>query len=144
MLELIVVMVLMALGVSLITSSLGRGFGRRRPKAFVREFAGLCRQARTQALAGGRLTSVVIDGELRLCRLEDRQAGLKIPESIRIEVEDRILDADDPSGYRILFFPDGSSSGDRLVFFADDKPLARLYLDPLTSFIRLQSTWEHS
>ncbi len=144
LLELIVVMVLMALGVSLITTSLGRGFGRRQPKAFVRAFADLCRQARTQAQASGRLVPVVIDGESRLCRLDDRQRGLKIPEIVRIEVEDRALDADDQSGYRILFFPDGSSSGDRLVFFADDRPLAHLHLDPLTSFIRLQSTWEHS
>ncbi|MEA3241227.1 MAG: GspH/FimT family pseudopilin [Pseudomonadota bacterium] len=144
LLELIVVMVLMALGVSLITTSLGRGLGRRRPKAFVQQFVSLCRQARSQALAGGQPVHLTIDGEARRCLLEGRKPGLKIPEIVRIEVEDRVSTYDTEAAYQIIFFPDGSSTGDRLVFSADEQPLANLQLDPLTGFILLQSTREQS
>jgi general secretion pathway protein H len=142
LLELIVVMFLMALGVSLITTSLGRGLGRQQPKAFVQQFVSLCRQARSQALAGGRPVLLTIDSEMRRCRLDDRKSGLKIPDIIRIEVEDRVSSYRSQTGYQLIFFPDGSSTGDRLVFSADGQPLANLQLDPLTGFILLQATRE--
>ena len=90
LLELVVVMLLLALGVSLIATSIGHGLGGRRPRAFIEQFAGLCRQARRRALNTGRPVSLVIDGESRRCRLDDRRPGLKIPENVRIEVEDRV------------------------------------------------------
>ena len=144
LLELIVVMLLMALGVSLITTSLGRGIGRRRPKAFVQQLVSLCRQARSQALSNAKPVSLTIDGDARRCWLDDRKPGLKIPDIIRIEVEDRVFTYDSQAAYQIIFFPDGSSTGDRLVFSVDGRPMAFLRLDPLTGFIRLQSTREQS
>jgi general secretion pathway protein H len=144
LLELIVVMVLMALGVSLITTSLGRGIGRRRPKAFVQQFVSLCRQARTEALSTARPVSLTIDGDVRRCWLDARKPGLKIPEIMKIEVEDRVSSYRAETGYQVVFFPDGSTTGDRLVFSVDGRPMAFLHLDPLTGLIRLQSTREQS
>ena len=144
LLELIVVMVLMALGVSLITTSLGRGLGKRRPKAFVQQFVGLCRQARSQALSSARPVTLTIDGETRRCRLGDRQPGLKIPEMVKIEVENLAPGYHSEAGYQLVFFPDGSSTGDRLVFSVDGQPMAFFHLDPLTGFIQLQSNREQS
>ena len=144
LLELVVVMLLMALGVSLITTSLGRGLGRRKPKAFVQQFTSLCRQARNQALASAQPVRITIDSDARRCWLDERKPGLKIPDIIRIEVEDRVSAYSNQTDYQLIFFPDGSSTGDRLVFSADGQPLAHLQLDPLTGFIRLQSTREQS
>jgi len=144
LLELIVVMVLMALGVSLITTSLGRGIGRRRPKAFVQQFVSLCRQARSQALSTARPVLLTIDGDARCCWLDARKPGLKIPDIIRIEVEDRVSSYQAEAGYQVVFFPDGSSTGDRLFFSVDGQPMAFLHLDPLTGFIQLQSTREQN
>jgi len=144
LLELIVVMLLMALGVSLITTSLGRGIGRRRPKAFVQQFVSLCRQARSQALSNAKPVSMTIDGDARRCWLDDHKPGLKIPDIIHIEVEDRVPTYDSQGAYQIIFFPDGSSTGDRLVFSVDGQPMAFLRLDPLTGFIRLQANREQS
>ncbi len=144
LLELIVVMMLMALGVSLITTSLGRGLGRQQPKAFVQQFVSLCRQARSQALAGGRPVFLTIDGEERRCLLDDRKPGLKIPDIMKIEVDNRVSSYHAKVGYQIVFFPDGSSTGDRLVFSVDGLPMAFFHLDPLTGFIQLQSTREQS
>ena len=144
LLELIIVMLLMALGVSLITTSLGTEIGKRRPKAFVQQFVSLCRQARNQALASARPVSLTIDGDLRRCWLDERKPGLKIPEIVKIEVEDRVSSYGAEAGYKIVFFPDGSTTGDRLVFSVDGRSMAFLHLDPLTGFIQLQSTREQT
>lgn len=142
--ELIVVMLLMALGVSLITTSLGRGLGRRRPKVFVRQFVGLCRQARRLALSTARPVVLTIDGDARRCRLDEQKPGLKIPDIIKIEADNQVPPSHPETGYQVVFFPDGSTTGDRLVFSVDGQPLASFHLDPLTGFIRLQSTREQS
>ena len=144
LLELIVVMLLMALGVSLITTSLGRGLGRRRPKAFVQQFVSLCRQARSQALSTARPVVLTIDGDARRCRLDERKTGLKIPNIIKIEADNQVSRYHSETGYQVVFFPDGSTTGDRLLFSVDGRPLASLHLDPLTGYIRLQSSREPS
>jgi general secretion pathway protein H len=141
LIELLVVLVIVSLGVSLVVTAIGRGTGERRGREFVLAFADLCRRARVGALAGGRTVALVVDGERRRCRLgdESEDGGIEIPADMLVEVEERAepVDAGAPN-YEILFFPDGSSTGDRLIFSVAGREVAAVSLDPLTGAVRLR------
>ncbi|MBN2232427.1 MAG: type II secretion system protein [Deltaproteobacteria bacterium] len=141
LIEMLVVMVIVSLGVTLVVTAIGRGTGERRGGEFVEAFAGLCRRARVGALAGGRTAVLLVDGNRRRCRLgdEDEEGGLEIPADMLVEVEDRAEPVDaGATNYEILFFPDGSSTGDRLIFSVAGREVAALCLDPLTGAVRLR------
>lgn len=140
LLELLVVMLLLSLGISLVAGSVGHGLGRQQPKFFVRRLVDLCRQARGQAMTAGRPRAVVIDGEERRCYLENSGTKIRIPAAMRIETEKKLRPAARGDGrYRLWFFPDGSSSGDQLLFSLDEQPFYRLTLDPLTGCLTLRA-----
>lgn len=128
--ELLVVLIIIAVGSSLIFLRVGRGLGSDPSRRFAVEFSQLVRKGRTQALWDGVPVAVCIDPAARLVYLSDGGGSLSIPEAIRIEGQGFLLNA---RGHACtVLYPDGSSAGGMFKISKDRIVLARLQLDAVT------------
>ncbi len=128
--ELLVVLIIIAVGSSLVFVRIGRGLGADPSRRFAVEFSQLVRKGRTQALWDGVPVAVCIDPAARVVSLSEGRGSLAIPETIRIEADGLLRSA---WGHACtVLYPDGSSAGGMFKISKDRIVLARLQLDTVT------------
>jgi general secretion pathway protein H len=120
LLELMVVMALLALVMVMMSSAPMPGRGHAEAGAAVRQIAAALRQARSEAITQNREIAFTIDVERRLYR-----AGPHGPVALPVGT-DIVLDTvqseqiDETSG-SIRFYPDGSSTGGRILLTGEHR-----------------------
>ena len=151
LLEIIVVMLIISISGSLVFMSLGKGAGKKEIKIFAGKMASLCRRARMTALASSTPVMFIISPINRQCwisRKDNEQSDtingqnnngkayiLPIPGRVFIEASG--LTKQDNGLYKIIFYPDGSSSGGDLSIGAENKPVFFCRIDLLTGIISM-------
>lgn len=127
------VLIIVAVGSSLVLMRVGGGVGADESRRFAAEFAQLVSKGRTRALWDGVPVAVCIDPAARRVYLSGVAGGLSIPEMIRIEADGLLHNAGDHAC--AVLYPDGSSSGGRLKISKDRIVLARLQLNTVTGTV---------
>ncbi|MDY6908836.1 MAG: GspH/FimT family pseudopilin [Thermodesulfobacteriota bacterium] len=130
LLELLVVLVILSLTGSLVFMHVGRGLSGREDRRFVQEFLELARAARRAAVGRGEPTALYISQDERRCWVGGRKGSVAIPEAMLIEGEG--IAAAGGDRHAIVFYPDGSSSGGRLVFSIGDRRPHTIRIDMIT------------
>ncbi len=133
LIELLVVLVLIGIMSALVFVSVAGGLLKSQEKQFVNGFSQDVSRARAAALARGRVSVLIIDGEQRRYSV-DRRHWKDIPETLQVEGEG-IADISDTE-YGIVFYPDGSSSGGEIDIKWDNGPTDRITVDKLLGLIR--------
>jgi general secretion pathway protein H len=103
---LLIVAVVLGLTAGFLTGSLSKADG----KAAARRLAASLRYARAQAVAQGRASPVILDLESHSYAAGEGLNAVALPEGWRFHKVGGIL-TDHSKEKRILFYPDGSSSG---------------------------------
>lgn len=111
LLEMLAVLLLIAVGMSLLSYAIQRGMISAQGRQASRELVIALRAARVAAVTRGAPTTVVFDVHRHAYRLADQQEH-QLPEGMRIQV----TSAADivPGRAAITFFPAGSSTGGRV------------------------------
>ncbi len=150
LLEIIVVMMIISIAGSMVFMNIGRGAEKREIKIFVEKMISVCKKARMSALSKGVPVSFVISPMDRQCWIKEetgraegeiadgksmdaRKSVFPIPGKILIEAGGLTEEAD--GLYRIIFYPDGSSSGGDLAIRQGDKYAFFCRIDLLTGIV---------
>lgn len=133
LLELIIVMVIIAIGSSLVFVSVGKSVATRKNKNFAYEMISLCRAARRLAIERGTPVAFYISSEKRRCWVDDTGKYVEVPEEMLIEGER--VSAFDNGVYGVRFYPDGSTSGGELTLSVAGNTLCTLKVDLITGAI---------
>lgn len=133
LLEIFVVMLLIAMGGSLVAINVGKTSAFKKNRLFAKEMVSLCKKARLLAVNQAQPRAVYISAEQRRCWIEGRETFLGIPEEMLIEGEGiRRLSEDE---YAIFFYPDGSTSGGELTLSVAGDVVGSFRIDVLTGMI---------
>ena len=125
LIELAVVLLLLSLTALIAAPAVGHGLAVVRLRAEVAGIASFLRAARERAITGGVTTEIGVTSEGQALVREPGHAVKQIPVGLR-------LVSDPPDGRRVLFLPEGISTGGR---FQLETPDARGYVvtvEPLT------------
>jgi general secretion pathway protein H len=132
-LELIVVMVIIAIGSSLVFVSVGKSVATRKNKNFAYEMISFCKTARRLAIERGMPVVFYISGEKRQCWIDNTGMSIEVPEEMLVEGER--VSAFDNGVYGISFYPDGSASGGELTLSVAGNTLCTVKVDVITGII---------
>jgi general secretion pathway protein H len=138
LLELLVVMGIIALGLALVAPSLNRLRQGVEVRGAAYELAGNLRSARAAARETNIERVLTIDVDGRRYWAEGVVAPRQIPPSIALDLTVPTSERDGAGMARIRFFPDGSTSGARVVL-DDGRVSAAIRVDWLTGDVRLQA-----
>ncbi len=131
LLELLVVLVLATLMLSVVMPRFAAVLPGVELKSTTQKTASLLRYARSQAMAESRLIEFGLDREAHAVRLSHRAELVPLPEDIELTLSDEgslalgneilvpLTEGEAASGPSIRFYPDGSSSGGRLLLRGD-------------------------
>ena len=133
LLELIIVMVIIAIGSSLVFVRVGKSVATRRNKSFAYELISLCKTARRLAIERGMPISFYISGDKRQCWIDDTGMSIDVPEEMLVEGER--VSAFDNGVYGFSFYPDGSASGGELTLSVAGSTLCTVKVDVITGTI---------
>lgn len=114
LLELIIVLVIMAVGFAYGAPNFARTLESVRFKSAVREVASSLRQVRGIALSQGREAVFFLDVEKHIFRI-DRNKPQRLPQAIELTLQTAQSELAGPGQGNIRFFPDGSGTGGRVV-----------------------------
>jgi len=138
LLELLVVIGILALGLTLVLPSLSSA----RPGVAVRstayELAAHLRSARAAAREKNSEQVLTIDVEGHRYWAEGVVAPRQLPQSIAVDLTVPASERVGPGMAAVRFFPDGSTSGARVVL-DDGRSAAVIHVDWLTGDVRLQA-----
>ncbi|UQI28485.1 GspH/FimT family pseudopilin [Pseudomonas bijieensis] len=110
LLEMLAVLVLISIAFMLLASGITRGLTHARERQSMNELLQSLRQARTQAIVEGRPMSLLFDLDSTCYRVEQFPLRcLSAGTQLRIETAEGL-----GKGVRMIFYPDGSSSGGNL------------------------------
>ncbi len=115
LLELIIVMAIMALGFAFVAPNFARTLDGVRFKSAVREIASGLRQTRGIALSQTKEAVFFVDVEERIYRVDQRGKTHSLPKSLELTLETSESEMTGPNQGNIRFFPDGSSTGGRII-----------------------------
>jgi len=136
LLEVMVALMLVTAALLLALQWFSPGAGRSNVRLIGREVAVGLRSARTKALASNQPATFILDAVTHSWRIDEHGASRSIPEGVKV----RMRAADQlnvrPREGRIIFFPDGSSSGGVITVMARGQAV-RIEVDWLTGRIAL-------
>lgn len=138
--ELLVVLVIVAIGASLVLLGIGRGVGGDASRRFALEFSRMVRLAKVRAMAQGVPAAMCLDPAQRRIYISGELEWVPIPENIRIEAEGVVRNVKDHSC--VVFYSDGSASGGRFKVSRERVVLARLQVDTITGTVMRYSLEE--
>lgn len=118
--ELIVVVALLALAYALVAPSISAVFDRPRLDNAARQVAGSLREARATAIETFRDTRFAVLADRRSWRSGERTGAVAEGIQLSLERRDRGGSGAGAAG-EIVFFPDGSSTGGRVVLRRGDR-----------------------
>ncbi len=121
LIELIVVLAVAALIMVVAVPMLSNAVPGVALKGTAREIAAGLRQARGEAIVGNRETTFTVDLARRLYWTTGGGARGSIPEEIGVRVRAARRDMHGTSTARFRFFPDGGSTGGRIVLSRGDR-----------------------
>jgi len=117
--ELLVVMVIASLAMALVLPSLSGARTRLELNSATRQLSAALRHARSQAIARHADVALVLNVEDRSYRYSDEPARYALPDTLNLKLltsQSELVGSDSGA---IRFFPDGSSTGGRIVLLAD-------------------------
>ncbi len=128
-LELMVVLIIIGLTVGTILPRVGAGWRRMEDREFLQEFTDTLRSARLRAMNSGRVTAFRIRGSEHLYDLEAPPRKV-IPPNVDIYADH--LERDPDTGDHLLvYYPDGSMSGNDIEVDFDQQRRFGIYIHPL-------------
>ena len=114
--EVLIVLAIMALATTLFMTGVRTGTTGAELREATREMTAALNEARSLAIAGNRVTALVIEQQPSLPRAT--RASIVLSPRVSIAVRASAASAGEGSGSAIYFFPDGSSSGGEIEFTA--------------------------
>ncbi len=136
LIELLVVLLIMGVLITLAPAAFQRVVPGLEMKASAREVAGLLREARGQAIRDNRETAVLIDTAAKVYRLDQGATGHELSARLDISLVTAASERLDEARGRILFFPDGTSTGGRVTLSRDDRKFD-ITVDWLTGLVAI-------
>jgi general secretion pathway protein H len=136
LIELLVVLLIMGTLIALAPAAFQRVVPGLEMKVSAREVAGLLREARGQAIRDNRETAVLIDTAEKVYRLGQGASGHELSAGIDISLVTAASQRLDETRGRILFFPDGTSTGGRVTLSRDDRKFD-ITVDWLTGLVAI-------
>jgi len=137
LLELLVVLGILALGLTLVVPSLNRARLGIMVHSTAYELAANLRASRAAAQAANVEHALVMDLARHQYWTEGVVGRRQLPRSVAVEVALPESERMGASGGRVRFFPDGSTSGARFVL-KDGKTAAAVFVDWLNGDVRVQ------
>lgn len=135
LLELLVVMAILAMSAAVVLPRFTSG-GTTEMRAATQEIAATLRTARSMAVNQQRPAYLELDTETRIYSLSGESRTRSAPELLRLGMVTARSEQVGQNGGRIRFFPDGSSTGGRIVVAAD--PVRQLIdVDWLTGQVKV-------
>ena len=122
--EMLVVLVVIALLASFSPLLVDRLLPQYRIEAAARELADTMRRARGFAIRDNRPRYVVVDAGKRVAAIGGGQTSHRIPPEVQIDLEIASIEQVNAAAGRIRFFPDGSSTGGRIVLTSAERSFA--------------------
>lgn len=138
--ELVAALAVMALAIALVAPALEGGMRTREVWRATREFASTLRHLRSEAIVTGEIQELSIDlrdNSYKASTFDQTFELLSAAEFVRLDGGEQVGD----DFVRVLFFPNGGTSGlEALVGTVDDPQgaLYRVILDPLIGSIALE------
>ncbi len=136
LIELLVVLLIMGVLIALAPAAFQRVVPGLEMKASAREVAGLLREARGQAIRDNRETAVVIDTAAKVYRLGQGATEHELSARLDISLVTAASERLDETRGRILFFPDGTSTGGRVTLSRNDRKFD-ITVDWLTGLVAI-------
>lgn len=133
----LVVLVVLVLLTSLSPLLLDRVVPNLRFEAAARELASTLRLARGFAIRDNRARVVVIDVGARIAAIGGARTRSTLPDGVRIDLVVAAIERVDAATGRIRFFPDGSSTGGKIVLTSGQRALA-VVVDWFSGQVRLE------
>jgi len=135
LMELMVVLIIITITIGVLLPRIGAGWRNMEDREFLQEFTQTLRRARLLAMNTGEVTAFRIRGSARLYDLKSPPEK-PIPKNVDIYADD--LEQDPKTADRLLiFFPDGSLSGNDVEVVFDKTRTFRVSIHPLFGTIRL-------
>lgn len=136
LIELLVVLSIMGALIALAPAAFQRVVPGLETKAAAREVAGLLRKARGQAIRDNRETPVVVDTAAKVFQLGQGASGHALSARLDVSLVTAASERLDETRGRILFFPDGTSTGGRVTLSRDDRKFD-ITVDWLTGLVAI-------
>ncbi len=135
LLELIVVLALLAVLSVAAAPMVGKGMGTIDQRNAAQKVATLFKAARNEAVAKRIETVVAINPKALTVKGHDREA-VQLPEGVTVDLTTTEKEKIDDDSAGIRFYPDGGSSGGRVVIKKKERAL-RIDIDWLTGRVRV-------
>ncbi|MBI1733231.1 MAG: GspH/FimT family pseudopilin [Gammaproteobacteria bacterium] len=115
LLELLVVMAILALAAAVVPPVFAPALDKLQVSSAAREVAAALRLARNTAVSSGRETVLGVDVDAKRISLNERTRDLTLPKDAVITLTTADAERNSASAGGIRFFPDGSSTGGRVL-----------------------------
>jgi|SRR4249919_1712001 len=138
LIELMVVVLLIAASTALVAAAIGSGLPGQQLRNASRELAAQLRFTRAQAIATGKPQLFSVDAQSREWQAPDQHRGT-LPNAIKITATGARIEQTRDSVAAIRFFPEGASTGGRIVL-SRDSAAWQIDVDWLTGQVKLART----
>ena len=133
--ELIVVLAILAVLAALAAPSFSRTIASARLRSGASEVRSTLARARSLAVAGGQVRSVVFDLEKGEYGIDNEASLRSLPDPVGWGVLRVVGERKERGGARVLFFPDGSAEEAEVTVTLPDGGRIRVTVDPLTGIV---------
>ena len=133
--ELIVVLAILAVLAALAAPSFSRTIASARLRSGASEVRSTLVRARSLAVAGGQVRSVVFDLEKGEYGIDNEASLRTLPDPVGWGVLRVTGERKERGGARVLFFPDGSAEEAEVTVTLPDGGRIRVVVDPLTGIV---------
>ena len=137
LIELLVVLAIFALAVGVAVPALRGPSGSQRLRILTIKVASDLQSARTNAVLLRRPVSIVFNADKHSYRVDDAGAPVSLPASVELVLASARQKASGAPAGRIVFYPDGSSTGAR-VTLSDHAASVSLDVEWLTGVVTLE------
>jgi len=130
LLEMLLVLFLISLIVGISVVALTRSLPSQKVDSAAREIMAIFRQARSEAITGGKWQILNVDIEEKTFGIEGGNAPRRIPAEVSLKIIDPVAGEVNRGGYRFVFSPSGVVDGGTIVLSAGKK-VVTLETDPI-------------
>ena len=121
LLEILVVLGILGLSLTIVTPMIDNALKSSQIKSAAHELVTGLRTTRNLAIVSQKETTLNIDVEKRLYRIDSKDKQLELPESTELTLTTARSEQSTESAGQIRFFPDGSSTGGQISLSANNQ-----------------------